>query len=149
MPINQFDCYPGSSEQPFIHVEDCLAHVGENCPYENLESFARQLLDVENVPLVLARAFSNPELAAGQGLLRRDVHGYSNLPSTYSYLYEYVSILQLYSVNLSTDVLIRIDFTVALAIGSLKLFTLEKIRKPPGLWSQLLRAHVCCVSLAS
>ena len=89
LPRNQFDCYPVDSEPGhFIHFDDCLSHVGEDCPYQILDSLERQLLDVERVPFVLARLFSNPQLAAGQNILRRLMD--SSSYRTYFYLYEWV-----------------------------------------------------------
>ncbi|KAJ5509687.1 hypothetical protein N7527_011830 [Penicillium freii] len=87
LPGNQFSCYAVDSKPGhFVHLEDCLAHVGEDCPYQKLDSLERQLFDVESVPFILARLFSDPQLAAGQDILGRAMD--SSLYNTYFYLYE-------------------------------------------------------------
>lgn len=87
LPGNQINCYPVDSESGhLIHLDDCLSHVGEDCPYQNLDSLRSQLLDVKSVPFILARLFSDPQLVVGQNILRRVI--YSSPYTTYFYLYE-------------------------------------------------------------
>ncbi|OJJ42067.1 hypothetical protein ASPZODRAFT_29471 [Penicilliopsis zonata CBS 506.65] len=91
LPGDDYPCYPsdGSESRYFIHLNDCLAHVGETCGYEDIDHLEGHLLDVENIPPILEKTFMNPELAVGQNLLKRDIFSLENSSSyinTYKFL---------------------------------------------------------------
>lgn len=64
LPGDEYPCHPsdGSESRHFIHLNDCLAHVGETCRYEDIDHLEGHLLDVENIPPILEKMFMNPEL---------------------------------------------------------------------------------------
>ncbi|KAE8388154.1 hypothetical protein BDV23DRAFT_174101 [Aspergillus alliaceus] len=73
----------------FIHLNDCLAHVGETCRYEDIDHLGGHLIDIENIPSILEKVFVNPELAVGQNLLKRDIFSLEN-SSSYNNIYEFL-----------------------------------------------------------
>lgn len=89
LPGDEYPCYPsdGSDLRHFIHLNDCLAHVGETCRYEDIDHLEEHLIDVENIPPILEKVFVNPEVAFGQNLLKRDVFSLEN-SSDYINIYE-------------------------------------------------------------
>ncbi|KAB8227689.1 uncharacterized protein BDW43DRAFT_316593 [Aspergillus alliaceus] len=91
LPDDEYPCYPsdGSELRHFIHLNDCLAHVGETCRYEDIDHLEGHLIDIENIPSILEKVFVNPELAVGQNLPKRDVFSLEN-SSSYINIYEFL-----------------------------------------------------------